>query len=216
MVDHDRKVGVTRAQAKDNRQMPRPDQRIEAQAGINHRVHGGRDFATQNPLGLGHILQHRPQTLEQRCLDGERRDPLGCIGRGEIRPAHHTADQPLRGGCGLEEELSLGPGRRRLHQHGGVDIAEQRTQVLQPVIAMDRQVRRQPFVIAACQSPDMVVRIDDHGWIMPFVSSTLPQWENPHRRRPHGRPARRRRACGKSGVSSGPRPRSMVGDVHRP
>ena len=98
-----------------------------------------------------------------RCGRGRRARP-GSPSRPRRAPALGIAgDIQQVGGFRL--------GGRGLHQHGGGDVAQQRAEVGQAVVAMERRVRGQPAVVAAADAPDMVVRIDaDHGGMTPLVS----------------------------------------------
>ena len=163
MVEHKCQIGMSADHFQELRQMARQHQRIEYQASSSHRRQQGRQCRTKQPIVVGDVLNHRPQSHQKvpRRQRIDARDAVGCI---EIRPADHAAHQF----CvisDIEQKHRLGLGRRGLHQDSSLDNSggEMRRQIREPKVTIDRrQLGRQPAIVATGESPQMMMRIDPH------------------------------------------------------
>ena len=162
VVDDHGKVGMAVEHAQQRRQLRRLDQRVEAKAEARERRQRAIHVVPQDPLGVGKVLQHRADRFQQRVAREADERRHGIRGR-EIDPADDALDQTIARARHFEQELGFGNGRRRLHEHGRVDAGgrQQRPQVVEREIAVDRRERRrQPAVVATVEAPDMVMRVD--------------------------------------------------------
>ncbi len=94
---------------------------VERQVALQHRLECRQQGRLQNPVGVGDVLQHRPQRLELG-LPGQCGDPGWRIGCQHVDPADHAQDV-RRGLRLLQQESGLRFGRRRLHQYAAPDAA---------------------------------------------------------------------------------------------
>lgn len=116
MVDDNRQLRVTPGKREEMRQIGRQDQRIERQAVVHQRRHGGIEQRIIDPCHVFHALQHRAHGFERPmfCPAGDFR----CsIGRLHVHPADHTFDEI----CFFRQrqhEIRISSRLHRLNQHG--------------------------------------------------------------------------------------------------
>src|SRR5205085_7114445 len=93
---------------------------------------------------------------------------------------------------------------RRLHQNRRGDVAQQGTQIVQPVVTGDREVRRHPAIVAARDGPDMMVGVDLSHSGVGALSGSKPARRNSTQRAPGISACMRAAFCCTSAVVRGP------------
>ena len=161
VVYHQFERRVARGQCQQARQVKGFDQRVQHQAQIAHGLQCGRQCRLQNPVGVGDVLQHRPQALEFGA-GGQRADAGRRVGRQQIDPAHHAEYRRLLLRL-RQQPLGFSFCGRRLHQHAGLDAMRRGLGLPvgdRHVPVNLRQGRREPAVVATGQQPAVKVCVD--------------------------------------------------------